>query len=60
MLPLLKLQMNRTKFAKKNNSGNIFQRKDIERILDFAWDMFHKELQLRTPSFLQVFSISCM
>ncbi|XP_062609388.1 uncharacterized protein LOC134271151 [Saccostrea cucullata] len=45
---------NESKGLCRKNSGSILQRKDNESILEFSWDMFHKELQLRAPSILQV------
>jgi hypothetical protein len=38
----------------KKNSGSILQRKDHDSMLEFSWDEFHKELQLRAPSILWV------
>ena len=38
----------------KKHSGSILQKKDNDSILEFSWDMFHKELQLRAPNILQV------
>lgn len=45
--------MNPRIFA-KNILEAFYRKKDNDSILEFSWDMFHKELQLRAPNILQV------